>query len=189
MTIHTLAKQRKQTIRCAKNPFEVQKPFGDAHPSIKGESILKENPPYSEDEKTVPMIQEDLECRQFTKQRVSQIGLFYKLGSSGVKAFEILAWIFKNKTICKDPIPLDGFVLKDFLNQKKHSPQKHTLSLSLSTFSRGLAELEDAKIIAKHIRKGWYFINPNFVFSGEHVIFLLDVNRREKYNQNVISHS
>lgn len=105
MTIPTLAKQRKQTIRCAKNPFELQKPFGDAHPSIKRESILREKSPYLANEKNVSTIQEDLECRQFTKQHVSQIGLFYKLGSSGIKVFEILAWIFKNKTVCKDPIP------------------------------------------------------------------------------------
>lgn len=84
--------------------------------------------------------------------------------------------------------------MRDFFNQKKYAPlkyalQKHTLSLSSSTFSRGLAELEEAKIIAKHIRKGWYFINPNFVFIGEHVIFSRHVNRREEYNKNVVSHN
>ncbi|MCL6230343.1 hypothetical protein M4Z11_07060, partial [Bartonella sp. G70] len=39
--------------------------------------------------------------------------------------------------------------------------------------------LEEAKIIAKHIRKSWYFINPNFIFNGTHVIFINELEYKE----------
>jgi hypothetical protein len=35
----------------------------------------------------------------------------------------------------------------------------------------GLNELEQSQIIAKHIRQGWYYINPNFVFNGDRIAF------------------
>ncbi|EJF79861.1 Uncharacterised protein [Candidatus Bartonella washoeensis] len=174
MTIHTLAKRRKQTVRYAKNPFEVQKPFGDERSSIQREAVKSAKTRYSANTKTDTTVYKDVEYKKFTKQLVSNIGLFYELGSPGVKVFRILAWIFKNKTIGQDPIPLDSFVLQDFLKN-----QKRPLSISSSTFSRGLVELEDAKIIAKYIRKGWYFINPNFLFDGKHVVFMTDITCKE----------
>jgi hypothetical protein len=42
----------------------------------------------------------------------------------------------------------------------------HTVGLQCHIF-QGLAELEAAQIIAKHMRQGWYFINPDFVFNGD----------------------
>lgn len=64
-------------------------------------------------------------------------------------------------------IPLDKFSLNDFLEANKEKK----LALSLTTFGRGLSELESAKIIAKHLRQGWYFVNPNFAFNGDRIAF------------------
>ena len=57
--------------------------------------------------------------------------------------------------------------------------KKPPVKLSLATFKRGLNELEKAKIIAKTIRQGRYYINPNFVFNGDRIAFTT-CNREEK---------
>jgi hypothetical protein len=53
---------------------------------------------------------------------------------------------------------------------------------------RGLAELEKARIIAKTLRQGRYFINPNFVFNGDRVAFttLIERDRRPDSAPNTI---
>ncbi|NJU25328.1 hypothetical protein HCX20_23365, partial [Escherichia coli] len=87
----------------------------------------------------------------------------------------VLAWILQDRSISKDLVPLDKFVLDDFLKA-----QEKKLALSQATFARGLAELEKAKIIAKHVRQGWYFINPNFVFNGDRIAFSTVVERKKQ---------
>ncbi|MBC9222158.1 hypothetical protein IBK32_10680, partial [Escherichia coli] len=47
----------------------------------------------------------------------------------------------------------------------------------------GLAELEAAKIIAKHLRPGWYFINPNFIFNGDRIAFTTVIERKKATDQ------
>lgn len=83
---------------------------------------------------------------------------------------------FTRKGVSKDLAPLDKFVLEDFLDAHKHKE----LALSQATFARGLAELEKAKIIAKHLRQGWYFINPNFIFNGDRIAFTSVIERNKK---------
>ena len=39
-------------------------------------------------------------------------------------------------------------------------------------------ELEDAKIIAKHRKRGDYFINPNFVFNGDRIAFSTVIEKK-----------
>ena len=62
-------------------------------------------------------------------------------------------------------------MLQDFLAQSD-------LKLSFATFMRGLKELEDAKIIAKHRKRGDYFINPNFVFNGDRIAFSTVIEKK-----------
>lgn len=113
---------------------------------------------------------------QFIKLFTANIGLTFELGAAGIKAFSVLAWVLQDKSISKDLVPLDKFVLEDFLK----SQQNKKLALSLPTFGRGLAELERAKIIAKHIRQGWYYINPNFVFNGDRIAFTAVIERKKR---------
>ena len=53
------------------------------------------------------------------------------------------------------------------------------MRLSLATFKRGINELEKAQIVAKTIRQGRYFINPNFVFNGDRIAFTTVIERKE----------
>jgi hypothetical protein len=106
---------------------------------------------------------------QFVKLFTQNIALTFDLKAAGIKAFNVLMWILQTKAIDKDLIPLDRFVLDEFIT--KHLDRKPALKLSLPTFGRGLAELEHAQIIAKHIRPGFYYINPNFCFNGDRIAF------------------
>lgn len=115
-----------------------------------------------------------VDSEEFVKLFSTNIALTFELGAAGIKAFSVLVWILQDKGISKDLVPLDKFVLEDFLNA-----QEKKLALSQATFARGLAELEKAKIIAKHVRQGWYFINPNFVFNGDRVAFTTVIERKK----------
>jgi len=121
-----------------------------------------------------------VDSEEFVKLFTSNIALTFELKAAGIKAFGVLVWMLQEKGISKDLVPLDKFVLDDFLDA--HSDKK--LALSGPTFARGLAELEGAKIIAKHLRQGWYFINPNFVFNGDRVAFTTVIEQKKRTEQD-----
>lgn len=105
-----------------------------------------------------------VDSENFVKLFTQNIGLTFDLKSSGIKAFGVLVWAVQHKAIDRDCVTLDALCLSEFLRE-------HKKNLSLATFKRGLNELERGKIIAKHLRKGWYYINPNFCFNGDRVAF------------------
>lgn len=117
-----------------------------------------------------------VDSEEFVKLFTANIALTFELKAAGIKAFGVLVWILQERGISKDLAPLDKFVLDDFL--EAHKDKK--LALSQPTFSRGLAELETAKIIAKHLRPGWYFINPNFIFNGDRIAFTTVIERNKR---------
>jgi uncharacterized protein YceH (UPF0502 family) len=86
----------------------------------------------------------------------------------------------QKNALARDQVDLDVFVLNEFCNN--HRDRDPPLRLSQATFWRGLAELVKAQIIAKTMRQGRYFINPNFVFNGDRVAFttLIEKQRREE---------
>lgn len=117
-----------------------------------------------------------VDSEEFVKLFTANIALTFELKAAGIKAFSVLVWILQEKGISKDLAPLDKFVLDDFL--EAHKDKK--LALSQATFARGLSELETAKIIAKHLRPGWYFINPNFIFNGDRIAFTTVIERKKR---------
>ena len=118
-----------------------------------------------------------VDSEQFVKLFTAHIGLTFELSSAGIKAFGVLVWSVQNSALSKDEVDLDTLVLEAFL-QCQVSASKQPLRLSLATFKRGLNELEKAKIIAKTMRQGRYFINPNFVFNGDRIAFTTVIERK-----------
>lgn len=112
---------------------------------------------------------------QFVKLFTANVGLAFDLTSAGVKGFTVLIWTVQNYGLAKDEIHLDVLTLERFLAAQEGKKQ-----LSLATFKRGLAELEGAQIIAKTMRKGVYFINPNFVFNGDRLAFTTVIERKKR---------
>ena len=116
-----------------------------------------------------------VDAEQFVKLFTANVALTFNLKPAGIKALSVLIWTVQKSAINKDLIMLDKYVLAEFM--EAHKDNEPPLKLSAATFLRGLAELESAKIIAKNIRKGWYFINPNFVFSGDRIAFSQIIER------------
>jgi hypothetical protein len=121
-----------------------------------------------------------VDAEQFVKLFTANIALTFDLKAAGIKAFNVLLWCLQNRAVEKDLIPLDKIVLDEFLAE--HSDRKPPIKLSQPTFWRGLAELERAQIIAKHLRQGWYYINPNFAFNGNRIAFTTVIERKPTPN-------
>ena len=119
-----------------------------------------------------------VDSEQFVKLFTANIAMTFDLSSAGIKAFSVLVWAVQNKALAKDEVDLDTFILDDFLQQ--HEEGNSPLKLSLATYKRGINELEKAQIIAKTIRQGRYFINPNFIFNGDRIAFTTVIERKQK---------
>ena len=120
---------------------------------------------------------------QFVKLFTQNIALTFDLSSAGIKAFNVLIWAVQYYALSKDQVDLDTIILEEFLD-KNNNPNS-PLKLSSATFKRGLNELEKAQIIAKTIRQGRYFINPNFVFNGDRIAFSTIIERQKSETQRI----
>lgn len=114
---------------------------------------------------------------QFIKLFTANIGMTFELSSAGIKTFSVLLFTVQHKALEKDQVMLDSFILEDFI--EAHKNNKPPLKLSITTFKRGLNELERAQIIAKTIRQGIYYFNPNFVFNGDRIAFTTMIERTD----------
>lgn len=112
---------------------------------------------------------------QFVKLFTANIALTFDLTSAGIKTFGVLLWSVQHKALAKDEVCLDTYTREAFIDF--HKEQKKQMKISQPTFGRGLAELTKAQIIAKTLRKGIYFINPNFVFNGDRIAFTTLIER------------
>lgn len=124
-----------------------------------------------------------VDSEQFVKLFTANIGLTFDLSAAGIKAFGLLLWVVQNRALSKDEVDLDSLTLEDFLEAHENSTEK-PLRLSLATFKRGINEMEKAQIVAKTLRQGRYFINPNFVFNGDRIAFTTVIQRKIKEEQS-----
>ena len=110
---------------------------------------------------------------KFVKLFTQNIGMIFNLKSAGIKTLTMMVWMVQNKAINKDVIALDNITLDDYAEECKE------FKFSRQTLWRGIKELEQAKIVAKTIRKGYYFINPHFVFNGDRIAFTSVIERKK----------
>lgn len=118
---------------------------------------------------------------EFVKLFAANIGLTFDLNAAGIKAFTVLIHVVQYSAIERDLVLLDSYTLEEFL---KTNPDK---KLSTATFHRGLNDLEKAQIIAKATRKGYYYINPNFVFNGNRIAFTTAIQRKNKGDEHQLN--
>lgn len=116
---------------------------------------------------------------RFVKLFTDNIGLTFDLTSPGIRTFGVLLWAVQHKAISKDQVDIDVYTLTDFL---KANPQKKTMSKE--TLKRGLRELNDAQIIARTVKQGRFYINPNFIFNGDRIAFTTLIERSDSHNDN-----
>jgi hypothetical protein len=75
-------------------------------------------------------------------------------------------------TISKDVVCLDKYALSDFL--EAHPRIK---SYTFRTLQRGLNELVNCQILARHYHQGSFYINPYFMFNGDRIAFTTVIER------------
>lgn len=121
-----------------------------------------------------------VDTTKFVKTFADYMSFTFDLTKAGNKALRVVMWAVKETAIGKDIVALDKYALEDFL--KAHAEIDPPLQLTYPTFTRGLSELEKAKIIAKSVRAGNYFINPNCMFNGDRIAFttVIERNRIDK---------
>ena len=98
---------------------------------------------------------------RFVKVFADYMAFTFELTKAGNKALRVVMWALSKNSINKDVVILDKYTHSDFMEEHKEK-----LSVSYPTFSRGLAELEKAQILAKTVRPGQYYINPHCMFNG-----------------------
>lgn len=106
---------------------------------------------------------------KFVKTFADYMAFTFDLTKAGNKALRVVMWATKQYAVGKDKVDLGKYTYEEFL--KYYEESVPPLVLSYPTFTRGLAELEKAKIVAKTMRTGRYFLNPNCIFNGDRVAF------------------
>lgn len=112
---------------------------------------------------------------KFVKTFADYMAFTFDLTKAGNKALKVVMWAMQQGTPHRDQVILDKYTWEEFL--KAHQSVEPPLILSYPTFTRGLGELEKAKIIAKFMRAGTYYINPSCIFSGDRIAFTTVLER------------
>jgi hypothetical protein len=76
-----------------------------------------------------------VDSEQFVKLFTANIALTFDLKPAGIKAFNVLLWILQDRAIERDLVPLDKFVLEDFLSA--HNDRSPAIKLAQPPFWRG----------------------------------------------------
>lgn len=177
-----MKKTNAKITRNKENPFieDMIIPMGSK--SVKLQSLGKNdnivvNQGTGEELGTAITTYREVDADQFVKLFVGNIALTFDLNSAGIKAFNVLMWMVQYKAIAKDLVYLGELELEQFLDENKNIKE-----FKRATFSRGLKQLVDAKIIAHAQRPGSYFLNPAFCFNGSRLAF---TNIIEKRNSDI----
>jgi len=166
-----MAKTNSQLTRYKDNPFIENMVIPMGSKSVKLQSLGKNdnivvNQGTGEQMGTAITTYREVDADKFVKLFVGNIALTFDLNSAGIKAFNVLMWMVQYKAIAKDMVYLGELELEQFLDE---NPQ--VKEFKRATFSRGLKQLVDGKILAHAQRPGSYFLNPSFCFNGSRLAF------------------
>lgn len=169
-----------KTIRHSENPFikDMIIPIGTKSVKIMTlgdkDNILI-NQSTGEQKGTHVVATKRVDKAKFIKTFADYMSYTFELTKAGNKALKVVMWALQQGTPHRDQVILDKYTWEEFL--KAHKDVDPPLTLSHPTFTRGLGELERAKIIAKYVRAGTYYINPNCIFSGDRIAFTTILER------------
>ena len=134
-------KTHTQVARYKENPFVQDMDVPVANKSIRvgrlgrDEHILV-NSATGEVQGTHVVTYKRVDAEQFVKLFTANIALTFELKAAGIKALSVLMWAVQGKSQAKDLVPLDKYILDDFL--AAHGDRNPPLKLSPPTFLRGL---------------------------------------------------
>lgn len=179
--------QDKKNIRYKENPFVGELEVPIAKRQVKVSRLGKDNnvlfnQDTGEHFGTHVTTYKRVDAEKYLKLFTANIAMTFDLKAAGIKVFNVLCWAVQENAIGKDLVVLDAMTLENFI--EAHRDREPPLKLSISTFKRGLSELETAQIIAKNIRPSWYYLNPNFVFNGDRIAFTTIIERKNKEQES-----
>lgn len=173
-----------KTVRHKSNPFLQDFEFEIGSKSVRISALGKEenvvvNRVSGEVTGTHVVARKRVDTTKFVKTFADYMSFTFDLSKAGNKALRVLMWAVKESAIGKDIVVLDSVALDAFLRCYNDPP----LVLSNSTFNRGIAELEKAKLIAKTARVGHYYINPACIFNGSRFAFTTVIEKQKEEEQ------
>ena len=178
-----------KTIRHKTNPFidEMVIPVGSKNVQIStlgSEHNILVNQHTGEVSGTHVIARKKVDTTKFLKTFADYMAFTFDLTRAGNKTLRVVMWAMQEQAVSKDTVILDKHAHQDFLAchgfSEKEGRSSKIPSLSYPTFARGLGELEKAKIIAKTVRAGTYFINPSCMFNGDRIAFTTLIERKSE---------
>lgn len=145
--------------------------------SLGGDNNILVNQATGEIAGTHVVARKKVDNEKFIKTFADYMAFTFELTRAGNKALRVVMWAMQEYAISKDVVTLDKYMLEAFL--EAHKDIDPPLTLSSPTFKRGLAELTQAKIIAKTQRAGMYFINPQCMFNGDRIAFTTVIEKQD----------
>lgn len=113
--------------------------------------------------------EKEVDSTQFLKLFVGGVKRLKELTSAGTKVFELLYFVMQENTN-KDKL---------YLTYTESIKRKWIVDLSESTFHRGLSELIEKKFLAASDVVGWFWINPDFVWNGDRLMFIQAYRKKQ----------
>lgn len=175
--------KRTQPVRHEVNPFFKDMVIGYKSKQVKVTPLGKNsdieivNAETGEVQGTHVYTHKKVDSGEFVKLFAQNIALTFELEKAGFKALMVLVWQMQRKSINKDLVVLDQYVFEEFNDAHGEGDPPIVKNFGIATFRSGLNELVSAKIIAHAKRKGDYFINPDFVFNGNRIVFSTAIER------------
>lgn len=170
-------KVKKEIVRYTDNPFLESLDVKVKTKQIKVSKIGRDNnilmnPETGESSGTYVGTYKRVDDEQFLKLFTANIALTFDLKAAGIKAFNVVCWMMQKKGIERDLLTIDKHVLEDF-------NAVHNKKLSRAVLYRGLDDLIENQIVARSRREAEYFINPNFLFNGDRIVFATVIERKK----------
>lgn len=171
-------KTKKELVRHIENPFLEDLNVRVKTKQIKVSKLGKDNnilmnQDTGEASGTYVGTYKRVDDEQFLKLFTANIALTFDLKAAGIKAFNVVCWMMQKKGIERDLLTIDKFVLEDF-------NAEHNKKLSRAVLYRGLDDLIENRILARARREADYFVNPNFIFNGDRIVFATVIERKKK---------
>ncbi len=181
--------QKKPLVRHENNPFSDGMEIQIGSKSVRVSTFGKDdnilvNQVTGEVTGTHVVARKRVDKTKFVKTFADYMAFTFDLTKAGNKALRVVMWATKQYAVGKDKVDLGKYTYEEFL--KYYEDSAPPLVLSYPTFTRGLAELEKAKIIAKTMRTGRYFLNPNCMFNGDRVAFSTILERETEEQQELL---
>lgn len=173
----------KKIIRYSENPFVEGMEMEVGNKSVKVSALGKDdnilvNQVTGEVSGTHVVARKRVDRTKFVKTFADYMAFTFDLTKAGNKALRVVMWATKQYAVGRDRVDLGRYTYEEFMRYYEDS--EPPLVLSYPTYTRGLAELEKAKIIAKTMRTGHYFLNPNCLFNGDRVAFSTVIERESE---------